>query len=274
MIRLMTSDVSALSGIVANGHQTIHLVSSAPSTHSVRWVFPSTAGSQPYHRASFRNPSRLRLTRGLQFTRFWPFRIQASGTAAVPTGPWLSTVYHVRAYHRYYGLIRQPGELRPAWLPSLLWPVFAPRGGRSPRLPFFSLSCVLRPCRYPYPADWPVSFDGSSTGHASLRPFCRDSAVSDMPLTGFREEPFSRRQFSRYVAACTLASAADQSPPGSFQNPTGPHVYGRACPGRGLPQPESAITTRPNHPLPRRDFHPLACQRPKAAHRIRAGQNH
>ena len=41
MIRLMTSDVSALSGIVANGHQAIHLVSSTPSIHSVRWVFPS-----------------------------------------------------------------------------------------------------------------------------------------------------------------------------------------------------------------------------------------
>ena len=91
-----------------------------------------------------------------------------------------------------------------------------PQGGRSPRLPFFSLSCVLRPCRYPYPADWPVSFDGSSTGHASLRPFCRDSAVSDIPLTGFREGPLLRRQFSRYVAACTLARAPGQSPLDSF----------------------------------------------------------
>ena len=27
------------------------------------------------------------------------------------------------------------------------------------------------------------------------------------------------------------------------------------------------ITTRPNHPLPRQDFHLQACQRPKAAHR-------
>jgi len=32
-------------------------------------------------------------------------------------------------------------------------------------------------------------------------------------------------------------------------------VYGRACPSRGLPQPESAITTRPNHELPRQDLH-------------------
>ena len=72
-------------------------VSSAPSIHSVRRVFPSTAGSQPCPPAPFRNPSRLRLTPELPFTRFWPFRIQASGTAAAPTGPWLSAVYHVRA---------------------------------------------------------------------------------------------------------------------------------------------------------------------------------
>jgi hypothetical protein len=31
MFRSMTSDVSALSNIVANGHQTVHLVSSTPS---------------------------------------------------------------------------------------------------------------------------------------------------------------------------------------------------------------------------------------------------
>ena len=49
--------------------------------------------------------------------------------------------------------------------------------------------------------------------------------------------------------------------------PTGPPVYGRACPSRGLPQPESAITTRPNHPLPRQDLHLRARQRLKAAHR-------
>ena len=39
------------------------------------------------------------------------------------------------------------------------------------------------------------------------------------------------------------------------------------CPSRALPQPESAITTGPNHPLPRQDLHLQACQRPKAAHR-------
>ena len=143
----------------------------------------SRAGSQPCPPAPFRNLSGFRLTQELPFTRFWPFLIQASGTTAVPTGPWLSTVYHVRACKRYYGLIRQSDELRPAWLyrPTL---------------------AGLCPCR----------------------------AV--------------RLTFPSLVV-----------------------VYGRACPSRGLPQPESAITTRPNHPLPRQDLHLQVCQRLKAAQR-------
>ena len=39
------------------------------------------------------------------------------------------------------------------------------------------------------------------------------------------------------------------------------------CPSRALPQPESAITTGPNHPLPRQDLHLQASQRMKAAPR-------
>src|SRR5438045_9526515 len=46
---------------------------------------------------------------------------------------------------------------------------------------------------------------------------------------------------------------------------TDPPVYCRACSNRSLPQPESAITTRPNHLLPRRDSHPFMYQRTKAA---------
>ena len=183
MIRPMTSNVSALSSVVAKSHQAIHFVSSAPSIHSVRRVFPSTAGSQPCPPAPFRNLSGLRLTQELPFTRFWPFLIQASGTAALPTGPWLSTVYHVRACKRYYGLIRQSDELRPAWLYRLTLAGLCPC--RAVRLTFPSLAVVC----------------------------------------------------------------------------------GRACPSRGLPQPESAIATRPNHPLPRQDLHLQVCQRLKAAHR-------
>ena len=57
------------------------------------------------------------------------------------------------------------------------------------------------------------------------------------------------------------------SPCRQLAPPTRPPVYGRACLSRGLPQPRSAMTTRPNHPLPRQDLHLQACQSPKAAHR-------
>ena len=65
--------------------------------------------------------------------------------------------------------------------------------------------------------------------------------------------------------ACLLERLT--SPCRQLAPPTGPPVYGRACPSRGLPQPESAITTRPNHPLPRQDLHLQVCQRLKAAHK-------
>ena len=116
-----------------------------------------------------------------------PFRVwlwvQMYRFAAVPTGPWLSAVYHVRAGKRYYGLMRRSDELRPAWASSAY-------SGRS--LPW-------RAVRLTFPA---------------------------------------------------LAV-----------------VYDRACPSRGLPQPESAITTRPNHPLPRQDLHLQVCPSLKVAHR-------
>ena len=40
MIRPMASNVSAISSVVAKGHQAIHFVSSTPSDHAVRRVFP------------------------------------------------------------------------------------------------------------------------------------------------------------------------------------------------------------------------------------------
>jgi hypothetical protein len=178
-----------------------------------------------------------------------------------PTDPSLGTVCHPRTSKRYYGLMRQSEGFRPVY--GLSGAVFAPKG-RPPHLPFFALTHTLRPCRYPYPADCPGSLDGSSPEHTSLHHLLSGSAVSVWPLTGFREVRLTRQQYSRHVAACTFARAADQSPP-TPSAPTGPPVYGRACPGRSLLQPESAITTRPNHLLPRRDSHPLANQRTKAA---------
>jgi len=92
-------------------------VSSTPSNHPVRWVFPSTVGSQPCHPAPFRR-CEAAFDAGPAVHPFLAFLVQASGTAAVPTGPWLSAVCHIRAYNRYYGLMRRSDELRPTWLKS------------------------------------------------------------------------------------------------------------------------------------------------------------
>jgi hypothetical protein len=130
----------------------------------------------------------------------------------------------------------------------------------------------LRPCRYPYPADCPVSCDGSSTGHESLHPFCRDSAVSECSSHWLQRGPHYRGgSFLVMLRPARWLGRLTSPRRTLFQSPTGPPVYSRACPSRGLPLPESAITTRPNHLLPRRDSHPLTYQRSKAAHRIMEG---
>ena len=72
------------------------------------------------------------------------------GTTAMPTGPWLSTVYHVRACNRYYGLMRQSDELRPAWASSAYSGRSLP--SRAVRLTFPSLlDHTVHACRDLYP---------------------------------------------------------------------------------------------------------------------------
>jgi hypothetical protein len=80
-----------------------------------------------------------RLTPGLRSFRVW-LRVQTYRFAAGPTGPWLSAVYHARASHRYYGLMRQSDELRPAWALRLALGGLCPHGPfASPSLLFFAI---------------------------------------------------------------------------------------------------------------------------------------
>jgi hypothetical protein len=194
-------------------------VSPVPSTHSVRRVFPSTVGRRLSQNSSLPLAGLLELvplspgltmSRGLVALAGNPLTVSPVRCVCRPTGPWLSAVYHARTCKRYYGLMRQSGGLRPVY--GLSRPVFA-LAGCPPHLPFFALTHALRPCRYLYPADCPSSFDGSSPGHTSLHRLLSGSAVSVCPLTGFREVCVTRQQYSLHLAACTLAGAADQSPP-------------------------------------------------------------
>jgi hypothetical protein len=98
MIRPMTSDVAALSGIVANGHQTIHFVSSAPSKIPYGGFSPVRLQT----RLMQRPPSRVRphpfIGRHCRYLR--PRRLVRSGSCDQPapttsdhdresSGPWL-----------------------------------------------------------------------------------------------------------------------------------------------------------------------------------------
>ena len=195
---------------------------------------------------------------GLSYPVLW--------SSSLPTGPWLSTVCHPRVCKRYYGLIRQSDELRPAWASSAYSGRSLPV--RAVRLTFPSLlGHTVHTCNYLYPVGWLSSFDGSSLSHASLHPSYPGSAVPRNPPHWLQR----RKQFrggSLLVMlrpACWLERLT--SPCRQLAPPTRPPVYGRACPGRGLPQPGSAMTTRPNHPLPRQVLHLQVYPRSKAAHR-------
>jgi hypothetical protein len=175
--------------------------------------------------------------------------------AAVPTGPWLSAVYHVHACKRYYGLMRRSDELRPAWAysaysgRSLPW--------RAVRLTFPSLlwHTVHACCDTSTPLADQVLL---MAHHSVMRAFTvliRVRLLQDNPPRGLHR----RKQFrggSLLVMlrpACWLARLA--RPRQCFRHRQARPFYGRACPSQGLPSPGSAITTRPNHPLPRQD-HP------------------
>ena len=114
--RPMASAVSALSSIVANGHHIrprfLRLLLSCRTAS-----FPPSGWKPVSSLRALPPPSRLGLTQSLPSFRAWLW-VQASRFAALPTGPWLSTVYHPRTCNRYYGLIRQSDELRSVWASS------------------------------------------------------------------------------------------------------------------------------------------------------------
>ncbi len=152
MFRPKTSNVSTLSGFVANGLQAMPVVSSAPSTHSVRRVFPSTAGSQPFQNGpSARLSSRLaapsRSPRHRPLSRcYYPL----ARPSPYSRGDSIRRLTHrplapVRLCcphpPRYYGLIRRSLGLRAA---SCHIPARSLRRGYPSHLPFFALSDLFR----------------------------------------------------------------------------------------------------------------------------------
>ena len=135
-----------------------------------------------------------------------------------------------------------------------------PRGrSASPSLLCFVTLCAHATTSTPLAARFPLMVYPSSLGAFTGTDAVR--LVQSVPSPDSEADSFSGRQSSRDVAACAYARAAVRSP----QFPTGQPVYSRACSSEGLPPPESAMTSRLNHQLPRQDLHLLAFQRTKAA---------
>lgn len=139
-------------------------------------------------------------------------------------------------------------------------------GGPSQSLSLLCLGTLSTPATTLTPPVTLISSDGCAISVGSLRPSGGDSA------TGFSHLFLVSDGFGNGAAvfSCRLRPVwwlgRLTSPRRRVAAPTGPPVYSRACPNWSLPQPESAMTTRLNHRLPRRDLHPQVCQRSKAAH--------
>ena len=128
--RPMASDVSALSGIVANGHQIMPTFPPPPLFIPYGEFSPVRLETQPCRTVPFRRRLRLRLTPRLR--SFW-------ARLCVPA-----------ACNRYYGLMRQSVELRPAWASSACSGRSLP--SRAVRLTFPSFLChTVHACCDLYP---------------------------------------------------------------------------------------------------------------------------
>ena len=147
--RPMASNVSALSSIVANGHQVMPTVPPPPRFIPYGGFSPVRLETQPSRTVPFCRRLRRRLTPGLR-SFYVRLRVRTARFAAGPTGPWLGAVYHARASHRYYGLMRQSDELRPAWACSACSGRSLP--SRAVRLTFPSFPChTVHACCDLYP---------------------------------------------------------------------------------------------------------------------------
>ena len=182
MFRPKTSTVAALSSFVANGLQAIHFVSSAPSIHSVRRVFPSTAGSQPaksgpspWLPTRLTAPSRAlghwHLSRRLYpLARPSPYS-RAHSTRRLTHRPLAPGRLFCPPPYRYYGLIRASEGPPPIYsfifagrsdsqkVPNLLCQTF----GSVPRSLRRWLQRLSRRCRHRWPGLRPIGRGSATT---------------------------------------------------------------------------------------------------------------
>ena len=252
MIRPMTSDVSALSGIVANGHQAIHSVSSAPSKIPYGGFSPVRLQTGCQERPS---PSRTGLIRSHSSDLFRTLdsvvglaskRHARPLTRTCPSsGPWLpsrfccpagssltmATSAPLHASQRLMNYSRVALRYRASGRGSPIYPV-SPCAHAVARTPVVPTSA----CNDFFPAG------------ISLRPICTGSATTN-PTSPDRVGSVTKLQRSLNAMAWCAGL------PCSGQN-----VYNRAFVSRVAPILTSVMTRWIHRQFPSPVFHRLDCQ--------------
>ena|SRR5580700_2525079 len=217
MSRPMTSSVSALSSVVANGHQAMHDVSFSPSEIPYGGFSPVRLqiGIQP--RPSLLAHTRQRLIRGQKSARpshaSGPHRGRSPlcvgvGETALRTLPIQRPLAHQRVVlsrrvTAYYGLIRDSRSLPPTY--SFRRRVFALRLRSGGSLLYSACPSARAVCRTP--ADR-VVMAGSSSTRGSLHPSVTGSASAVPRKNRFTRGCLTRLHSSLDAAARTVASPA------------------------------------------------------------------
>ena len=254
MIRPMTSSVSALSGIVANGHQAIHFVSSAPSKIPYGGFSPVRLQTRLTPRPPSRACPRPLIGRHCRYLRPGRFIRSGSCDQSAPrtsdhdrgsSGPWLpgrlycparssltmATSAPLAATRRLMNYSARPRD-------SLA----SPRGS-----PIYSAS-PFAPCRRPY-------YGGSSDCFRRFlrRWYClRQIRTGSATTNPTNPEPVGRvTKLQRSLNAAAWRRCSPCS---------GQDFYDRACVGRVAPKSHVGYHWMANRHLPSPDFHRLDCR--------------
>ena len=254
MIRPMTSSVSALSGIVANGHQAIHFVSSAPSKIPYGGFTPVRLQTHLTPRPPSPALPRRLIGRHCRYLR--PRRLFRSRTCvqAAPrasdhdrgsSGPWLPDQFYCPAGSWLTMATSAPLTTVPRLMDYSEGLRVQPASRRGS--PIYSAN-PFTPCRRPSSGDANDGARRCLDRWFCLRHLCTGSAIT----TPAHPEPagcVTKLQRSLYAAAWRCGSPC-----------SGQGFYDRACVGRVTPKTHVGYDWMVHRHLPSPDFHRLDWQ--------------
>jgi hypothetical protein len=254
MIRPMTSNVAALSGLVANGHQAIHFVSSAPSKIPYGGFSPVRLQTRLTPRPPSRACPRPLIGRHCRYLVSRRFARSRSCDQAAPrtsdrdresSGPWLP----VRLYCPVGSWLTMATSAPRSATRRLMHYSVRLRDQPASRRgsPIYSAS-PFAPCRRPY------SGGSSDCSRRFLRRWCclhhiRTGWATTIPTVPERVGRVTKLQRSLNAAAWWRRSPC-----------SGQDFYDRAFMGRVTPDTHVGYNWMANHHLPSPDFHWLDCR--------------